>query len=34
LPRPRRYEMRSDKRFIAPRDHVTGIVREEVPVAT
>jgi len=29
LPRPRRYEMRSDKRFIALRDHVTGIVREE-----
>jgi ABC-type nitrate/sulfonate/bicarbonate transport system ATPase subunit len=30
LPRPRRYEMRSDKRFIALRDHVTGIAREEV----
>jgi ABC-type nitrate/sulfonate/bicarbonate transport system ATPase subunit len=29
LPRPRRYEMRSEKRFIALRDHVTGIVREE-----
>ena len=29
LPRPRRYEMRSDKRFIALRDHVTGIVRKE-----
>jgi ABC-type nitrate/sulfonate/bicarbonate transport system ATPase subunit len=29
LPRPRRYEMRSDKQFIALRDHVTGIVREE-----
>jgi len=29
LPRPRRYDMRSDKRFIALRDHVTGIVREE-----
>jgi sulfonate transport system ATP-binding protein len=29
LPRPRCHEMRSDKRFIALRDHVTGIVREE-----
>jgi ABC-type nitrate/sulfonate/bicarbonate transport system ATPase subunit len=29
LPRPRSYEMRSDARFIALRDHVTGIVREE-----
>ena len=29
LPRPRRYDMRSDQRFIALRDHVTGIVREE-----
>jgi ABC-type nitrate/sulfonate/bicarbonate transport system ATPase subunit len=29
LPRPRRYEMRSEKPFIALRDHVTGIVREE-----
>jgi len=29
LPRPRRYEMRSEKSFIALRDHVTGIVREE-----
>jgi NitT/TauT family transport system ATP-binding protein len=29
LPRPRCYEMRSDTRFIALRDHVTGIVREE-----
>jgi NitT/TauT family transport system ATP-binding protein len=29
LPRPRRYEMRSDKRLLALRDHVTGIVREE-----
>jgi len=29
LPRPRRYDMRSDKRFIALRDHVVGIVREE-----
>ncbi|HKD28154.1 MAG TPA: ABC transporter ATP-binding protein [Xanthobacteraceae bacterium] len=29
LPRPRRYEMRSEKRFIALRDYVTGIVREE-----
>ena len=30
LPRPRRYDMRSDKRFIALRDYVTGIVRKEV----
>jgi len=29
LPRPRRYEMRSEKRFIALRDHVTAIVRDE-----
>jgi ABC-type nitrate/sulfonate/bicarbonate transport system ATPase subunit len=29
LPRPRRYEMRSEKPFIALRDHVTGLVREE-----
>ncbi len=29
LPRPRRYEMRSEKPFIALRDYVTGIVREE-----
>jgi NitT/TauT family transport system ATP-binding protein len=29
LPRPRRYEMRSEERFIALRDRVTGIVREE-----
>jgi NitT/TauT family transport system ATP-binding protein len=29
LPRPRHYEMRSDERFIAVRDHVTGIVRAE-----
>jgi ABC-type nitrate/sulfonate/bicarbonate transport system ATPase subunit len=29
LPRPRLYEMRSDKRFIALRDHVTEIVRKE-----
>ena len=29
LPRPRRYEMRSEKPFIALRDRVTGIVREE-----
>jgi ABC-type nitrate/sulfonate/bicarbonate transport system ATPase subunit len=29
LPRPRCYEMRSSARFIALRDHVTGIVREE-----
>jgi ABC-type nitrate/sulfonate/bicarbonate transport system ATPase subunit len=28
LPRPRRHEMRSDRRFIALRDRVTGIVRE------
>jgi NitT/TauT family transport system ATP-binding protein len=30
LPRPRRYEMRSEARFIALRDHVTRIVRDEV----
>jgi ABC-type nitrate/sulfonate/bicarbonate transport system ATPase subunit len=29
LPRPRRYEMRSDPAFIALRDHVTEIVRTE-----
>ena len=29
LPRPRRYEMRSEQRFITLRDYVTGIVREE-----
>ncbi len=29
LPRPRRYEMRSEARFIALRDHVTAIVRTE-----
>jgi NitT/TauT family transport system ATP-binding protein len=29
LPRPRRYEMRSEARFIALRDHVTKIVRTE-----
>jgi ABC-type nitrate/sulfonate/bicarbonate transport system ATPase subunit len=29
LPRPRRYEMRSETRFIALRDHVTRIVRDE-----
>ena len=29
LPRPRRYDMRSDQRFIALRDYVTGMVREE-----
>ena len=29
LPRPRRYEMRSETRFIALRDYVTDIVREE-----
>ncbi len=29
LSRPRRYEMRSEKPFIALRDYVTGIVREE-----
>jgi NitT/TauT family transport system ATP-binding protein len=29
LPRPRRYEMRSDAAFIALRDHVTQIVRAE-----
>jgi hypothetical protein len=34
LPRPRLYEMRSDKRFIALRDHVTEIVRKEAMSAT
>ena len=29
LPRPRRYEMRSEKRFHRARDYVTGIVREQ-----
>jgi ABC-type nitrate/sulfonate/bicarbonate transport system ATPase subunit len=29
LPRPRRYEMRSEKRFIALRDYVTDMIREE-----
>jgi len=29
LPRPRRYDMRSEARFIALRDHVTEIVRTE-----
>jgi ABC-type nitrate/sulfonate/bicarbonate transport system ATPase subunit len=29
LPRPRRYDMRSDKRFITLRDYVTDIVRKE-----
>jgi ABC-type nitrate/sulfonate/bicarbonate transport system ATPase subunit len=29
LPRPRKYEMRSDPRFIELRDHVTEIVRTE-----
>jgi ABC-type nitrate/sulfonate/bicarbonate transport system ATPase subunit len=29
LPRPRRYEMRSEAPFIALRDHVTEIVRAE-----
>jgi NitT/TauT family transport system ATP-binding protein len=29
LPRPRRYDMRSEQHFIALRDHVTSIVREE-----
>jgi ABC-type nitrate/sulfonate/bicarbonate transport system ATPase subunit len=29
LPRPRRYEMRSEAPFIALRDHVTQIVRSE-----
>ena len=29
LPRPRRYEVRSETRFIALRDHVTRIVRDE-----
>ena len=30
LPRPRHYEMRSEKRFIAVRDQVISIVREEI----
>jgi ABC-type nitrate/sulfonate/bicarbonate transport system ATPase subunit len=29
LPRPRRYDMRSEAPFIALRDHVTKIVRTE-----
>jgi hypothetical protein len=29
LPRPRQYGMRSEKRFIQLRDHVTDIVRTE-----
>jgi len=29
LPRPRRYDMRSEPSFIALRDHVTQIVRTE-----
>jgi len=29
LPRPRRYDMRSEARFIALRDHVTGVIRDE-----
>lgn len=29
LPRPRRYEMRSEPSFISLRDHVTQIVRTE-----
>jgi ABC-type nitrate/sulfonate/bicarbonate transport system ATPase subunit len=29
LPRPRRYDMRSDAAFIQLRDHVTKIVRTE-----
>src|SRR5262249_43923365 len=34
LPRPRRYDMRSDQRFIALRDYVTGMVREEASRGT
>ena len=34
LPRPRRYEMRSDSRFISLRDRVTEIVRREAISAT
>ena len=30
LPRPRRYDMRSEPRFIALRDHVTRVIRDEV----
>ena len=29
LPRPRRYDMRSEARFIALRDHVTRLIRDE-----
>jgi ABC-type nitrate/sulfonate/bicarbonate transport system ATPase subunit len=29
LPRPRRYDMRSEPRFIALRDHVTKVIRDE-----
>jgi hypothetical protein len=29
LPRPRRYDMRSEPSYIALRDHVTQIVRTE-----
>jgi NitT/TauT family transport system ATP-binding protein len=29
LPRPRRYDMRSETRFIALRDHVTRVIRDE-----
>jgi NitT/TauT family transport system ATP-binding protein len=29
LPRPRRYDMRSEPRFIALRDHVTRVIRDE-----
>ena len=29
LPRPRRYDMRSEPRFIALRDHVTSVIRDE-----
>jgi len=29
LPRPRRYDMRSESRFVALRDHVTRVIRDE-----
>jgi ABC-type nitrate/sulfonate/bicarbonate transport system ATPase subunit len=34
LPRPRRYDMRSEAPFIALRDHVTKIVRTEALEST
>jgi ABC-type nitrate/sulfonate/bicarbonate transport system ATPase subunit len=34
LPRPRRYEMRSEAPFIELRDHVTRIVRTEAITGT